>query len=316
MTQKTPGRGPAPATGASRPADGSRSRRRRGGTRGRGRRSNQRHHPLSRLKLPKVTTSQLTTLFALIWYRLKHRLHAIAGLGPTLMHRSRRREHVYVDASFADGQGTEAEGNCGIGVWLPRRSVAIALRVKATTSMEGEILALLAGAMVAKHFKVERPVIFSDCKSAVRTATHFMQLGRIKGLGQWLARLMELSSSHHAYGPIYDALHRLGGTLEWRPREDNREADLASCIGSRIGHMGILLAGAKDRSFTLNDVLSIGTSPTGSLGEEDRSGGLVQRRLRCGTLAVSLPTRDASADSRAFIREAGELIEELSAGVA
>jgi len=225
--------------------------------------------------------------------------------------RSRQRERIYVDASYhASEDGGIGTG--GIGVYVPRHGIAIALKVDAKSSMEAEILALLAGSIVAKRMKKSRPVIFSDCKSAVRTATHLLELDRTRGLWRKIGRLARASAEHRAFRQVFDSMTGLRGSFEWQPREQNREADLASNIGSRHGDMGIRLTGAKNRNHALNDVLSIAFSEL--RGEHEN--GLVHRSFRCGTKTVSPPVgRDRTPSSRAFPRRARRLIAELSEAV-
>lgn len=240
---------------------------------------------------------------------LKHRLARLWR--PGAHGASRRREHVYVDASFAVGaDGRHGVG--GIGVWLPGRRIAIALKVKVKTSMEAEILALAAGALAAKQLKVRRPVLFSDCKSAVRTASQFMSVPQARGMSRQIGKLLALSDKHRAFRHVYDAMHSLSGSLHWQPREANREADLASNIGSRIGNMGILLSQRKNRNHALNDVLSLALD---SNPDSRLMGGLVHRRYRCGTRTVCIP-KAGMASSRTFVRHANRLIKKLAAEVA
>ncbi len=230
--------------------------------------------------------------------------------GPGL--RPRRREHVYVDASFKASETDGERGVCGIGVWLPERGVAFALQLGVTTSMEGEILALLAGAITAKRFDVKRPVIFSDCRSAVTVGNRLLHVRRTRGFLAKLVHLAELADCHRAYARIFDALSSLGGTLEWQPRENNREADLASNIGSRLGNMGIVLSDIKNRNHALNDILSL-AADVGIMEASDD--GLVRRKFRCGTRTVGLTSR-RTPSGQAFLREAPGLIRKLSAEVA
>jgi ribonuclease HI len=251
-------------------------------------------------------------ILTLFW--LKHSLFKSfrSGRSQASTGRRRRREHIYVDASYKEIEGQSGvEGIGGIGVWMPDRGLAIALQVNAGSSMEAEILALLAGTIAARQLGAERPVIFSDCKSAVRTAVHHLQVERIHGWRRQLLRLAALSSEHRAFRHIYNALQGLGGSLEWRPREDNREADLASNIGSRLGHMGIQLSGAKNRNHALNDVLSLATAPD----EEVKRNVVVHRKYRGGTRTVSLAARRTTT-SRGFLREGHGLIAKLSQAVA
>lgn len=217
----------------------------------------------------------------------------------------RGREEIFVDASYRDGLA-------GIGIWVPRRRIALAIKVDAVSSMEAEILALLAGAMLAKRMKAKRPVIFSDCKSAVRTATRHLNITRMRGLRRKLSHLAELSTEHRAFRHVFDTMTSLRGTMQWQPREANREADLASNIGSRIGNMGIVLSGSKNRNHALNDVLSRALPGPDA---EDLDGGIIRRRYRCGTRTVSLSSAQ-SATSRRFHRDARGLIARLSAEVA
>lgn len=182
--------------------------------------------------------------------------------------------------------------------------------------MEAETLALLAGAMVARRLDVHRPVIFSDCKTVVRTATRHLNLERSQGWRDKLSRLFRLSGEHRAFRHIYGALHGVQGALAWQPREQNREADLASCIGSRVGNMGILLSSAKNQNHALNDVLSLAIREELNVEEPgDKRRGVVHRRYRGGTRTVSLTSKDAMA-SRSFHREAKLLIANISAEVA
>jgi ribonuclease HI len=221
--------------------------------------------------------------------------------------RGGRREQIFVDASFHEG------GVGGIGIWIPRRGIALALKVDAKTSMEAEILALLAGAMAAKRLDIQRPLIFSDCKSAVRTATLHMNIARTDGLRRKLAEMFRLSREHKAFRHVLDQLHALGGSMAWQPREQNREADLASNIGSRVGNMGISLSGAKNRNHALNDVLSLASNEDWS--DETVIRGLVYRNYRGGTKTVCLAKRRV-ANGRTFHRSAPGLIARLSAEVA
>jgi ribonuclease HI len=246
-------------------------------------------------------------ILATLWLK-----HSILELIRKDRRSGRSRERIYVDASYTAPESTKGQGVGGIGVWIPKRGIAIALKVEAKSSMEAEILALVAGAIVAKRLKAQRPVIFSDCKSAVRTATRLMSLGRAPGLTRKLGRIAELSSEHRAFRHVYDAMRSQHGTLEWQPRENNREADLASSIGSRLGNMGILLAGSKNRNHALNDVLSRAGAADAL---EAATGDLVRRRYRCGTETVSLRSQ-RSTSSRAFPRAARHLIARLSAEVA
>jgi hypothetical protein len=179
--------------------------------------------------------------------------------------------------------------------------------------MEAEILALLAGTMAAKQLKIARPMIYSDCKSAVRTATMYMNLARSRGFRRKIAEIARLSREHRAFRSVFDALAGMGGTMAWQPREQNREADLASNIGGRVGNMGILLTGAKNRNHALNDVLSL--APNEDWSDETVVKGLVHRRYRGGTKTVSL-AKPKVPTGRAFQRSARGLINRLSAEVA
>ena len=308
MSVRTSNRSPR----SSQPAPaGHRGRRRRSRSRSRRSRSQARALPL----LSPASIARFHAFTQLLRFWLKHRILVTLGVrSGRSTHAGGRRERVYVDASFATGADGEI-GSCGIGVWLPRRGIAIALQTKAKSSMEAEILALLAGAIAAKRFDVARPIIFSDCKSAVRAAKHLLNVDQTSGLRRRLVRLAQLSTGHRAYGHIFDTLQALGGSLEWRPREDNREADLASNIGARIGAMGILLSGAKNRNHALNDVLSLASRPETARNMASDDDGLVRQRHRSGTRTVRLPARGTTS-GRAFLREAPGLIARLSAEVA
>ncbi len=274
----------------------------------RGRRSNfRRSRSRSRKRFAaRFSIRWLPSFFLLAAFSLKHWFLKVIGIRK-LARRDGRREHIYVDASFHEG------GGGGIGVWVPRRGIAFALSCDAKTSMEAEILALLAGTMAAKRLQIERPLIFSDCKSAVRTATLHMNLSKAQGFRQKLAEMVRLSREHRAFRHVFDSLHSLGGTMAWQPREQNREADLASNIGSRVGNMGIVLSGAKNRNHALNDVLSL--APNEDWTEESVVRGLVYRKYRGGTRTVSM-AKTRIATSRTFHRSARGLINRLSAEVA
>lgn len=253
----------------------------------------------------------MTRFLVLLALTLKHSLRSIFRLQPEFP--KGRRERIYVDASFIPSHDPEVPNLCGIGIWLPKRNLAIALQTEAANSMESETLALLAGALTARSFHISRPVLFSDCKSAVLVGNRHLQLGKARNLKSKIKRMVDLSSAHHAYPSIFDALQSLGGCLEWRPREDNREADLASNIGSRAGHMGIVLGGSKNRNHTLNDVLSLVRDNDSE--PKTRSADVIHRRFRCGTRTVWLASQ-RPAKSRRFLRQARSLIAELSAEVA
>lgn len=238
---------------------------------------------------------------------LKHWFLRFVGLRKKVPRNGPPRERIYVDASFHEG------GGGGIGIWIPRRGIALALTVDAKTSMEAEILALLAGTITARRLGLERPLIFSDCKSAVRTAALHMNLAGTRGFRQKIMDMARLSREHRAFLSVFDALHSMGGSMAWQPREQNREADLASNIGSRVGNMGIHLSGAKNRNHALNDVLSL--APNEDVSDEEVVRGLIHRNYRGGTRTVSLAKHHVST-SRGFNRSARGLIAQLSAEVA
>lgn len=164
--------------------------------------------------------------------------------------------------------------------------------------------------MVAKRLGAERPIIFSDCKSVVQNATRLLHVEKTQSMRGKLRKLFRLSGEHRAYRYIYDAMYGLQGSMAWQPREQNREADLASSIGSRVGNMGILLSGRKNQNHALNDVLSLAEAD-----DSEESGGMVHRRYRGGTRTVSLASSEPMA-SRTFHREAKHLIANISAEVA
>lgn len=277
----------------------------------RGRRSNtRRSRSRSRKRFAaRFSVRWLPSFVLLAAFSLKHWFLRLVGIRKTPSRRDsgRRREAIYVDASFHE------RGGGGIGVWVPARGIAFALSCDAKTSMEAEILALLAGTMAAQRLQIKRPLIYSDCKSAVRTATLHMNLARAPGLRRKIIEMARLSKEHRAFRHVFDALQSLGGTMAWQPREQNREADLASNIGSRVGNMGIRLSGAKNRNHALNDVLSL--APNEDWSDETVVRGLVHRKYRGGTRTVSLATTLVTT-SRTFHRRARGLIDRLSAEVA
>ncbi len=220
----------------------------------------------------------------------------------------RRRDAIYVDASFSNAPTKDGVALGGIGIWIPHRRLAITLQVAVKNSMEAETLALLAGAIVAKRFGISRPRIYSDCKFAVKTATRHLSLGRRQSFYQTVRGILRLSTEHSAHRHIYNALAGIKGTLEWRPREDNREADLASSIGSRHGNMGVVLSDQKNHQHALNDILS---QPLGTQFDLPRGGEHRRGKARAILLASRRPT-----GSRRFLREAKSLIENISAKVA
>ena len=117
-------------------------------------------------------------------------------------------------------------------------------------------MAILAGVITAEKLGIKRPLILSDCRSAVTPLDRLLGLGKGRGLLLKAKRLLQLAKSPRSYVTLYDSFRRTGGIIAWRPREENREADLASNIASRVGVMGIRLARGKDQGISLNDVLS------------------------------------------------------------
>lgn len=238
-----------------------------------------------------------------IWFR-QRLLSAARGRRPAA-----RRDQVFVDGSFSN---TNVSGDAclgGIGVWVPSRRLAFSVQVSVKTSMEAESLALLAGAMVAKHLRLNQPVIYSDCKSAVATGSRHLSLEGSQPMFRLLRRLLQLSGEHSAYRHTYGVLAGLRGKLVWRPREQNREADLASCIGSRHGSMGIELRGSKDVSHALNDILS--RQPARFKQKAPRQG----RQQHRGTKVIEMAAQDPTPYAQ-FRREARSIIQSVLADVA
>lgn len=215
-----------------------------------------------------------------------------------------------MDGSFSNT--TIQGGAClgGIGVWVPSRRLAFSVQVAVKTSMEAETLALLAGAMVAKHLRLNHPVIYSDCKSAVATASRHLSLERSQPLSRLVRRLFQLSGEHSAYRHTYSVLSGLRGSLAWRPREENREADLASSIGSRHGSMGIELLGPKDFNHALNDILS--RDPAKSRRRSPSAGPRHQRR---GAKVTEMTGQEPTPYGH-FRREARSIIQFVLPGAA
>jgi hypothetical protein len=245
----------------------------------------------------------LAAFFTLTAFWIKHRLLTALKLS---RHEGGERDRVFVDASFSPGDGKSATGLGGIGIWIPRRRLAIALQIDARTSMEAETLALLAGALVARRLRLTRPIVFSDCRFAVKVGARHLKLNGRTSLREHLRRLLRLSAEHSAHRHIFNALAGIRGSIEWRPREENREADLASSIASRHGHMGLILSGSKNHQLALNDVLSK-KSPKHSVINS-------RGRMR-GTRAV-MADEKRPAGRRALLRQAVNLIDDLSAQAA
>lgn len=266
----------------------------------------------SRPARPLLSVSRWHAFFWLITFGLKHWLVERWRNTETPVRRpsSQPRERIFVDASFTchSPQGI-GPGVGGIGVWVPRLRMAFALKVDVKSSMEAETLALLAGALLAKKMSFERPIIFSDCKSAVHIASRHFAVGRGRGIFGKIARCLQLSTEHRAFRHIFDTVCSLRGSLEWKPRELNREADLASNIGSRHGSMGIILTQAKNHNHALNDVLSRDAQAV------DEKTGVVRRHYRGGTRTVGYAARKTTT-SRAFLRDTRRLIAQFHSEVA
>ncbi|MCX6109925.1 MAG: hypothetical protein NTZ90_10035 [Proteobacteria bacterium] len=237
--------------------------------------------------------------------------HWLKGVKSTLQKRATsplpaelRGEPVFVDASFIPGKRGE-RGVCGIGVWMPRRRLAIAIRSTADTSMEAEVLAMLTGALTASLVGAMRPAVRSDCQPAVAAAAKLLRRG--KGLMGQLRQLLASATGNRAYAHLYGVMSAADGSVAWEPRETNRAADLASNIASRAGTMGIRLATGKPRLDALGDVLSMSINRRRDFGHGGKF------RLRSGTTAACLDTglqRDSS------VHETTELLTAILAEIA
>lgn len=249
--------------------------------------------------------ARMKSYFVLVAILLRQRLYSAIRVP----RRSARRDQVFVDGSFSNVSAPDDICVGGIGVWIPSRRLAFSVQVSVKTSMEAEILALLAGAMVAKYLKLNQPVIYSDCKSAVATGIRHLDLERSQPLLRLPRRLFQLSGELSAYRDIYSVLSVLRGTLVWRPREENREADLVSSIGTRHGCMGIQLLGSRDFSHALNDILS--NDPV----RISRISPAARRRQRRGAKLTAMTARQPTPFAH-FRRESRSIIQSVLSGVA
>ena len=215
-----------------------------------------------------------------------------------------RGEPIFVDASFIPGKRGE-RGICGIGVWMPRRRLAIAIRSTADTSMEAEVLAMLTGALMGNLVGAQRPAVRSDCQPAVAAAAKLLRRG--KGFIAQMRQLLASAAGNRAYAHLYGVMSAANGSVAWEPRETNRAADLASNIASRAGTMGIRLASGKPRLDALGDVLSMSINRRRDFGHGGKF------KLRSGTTAACLET-DLRCDSS--MHETTQLLTAILAEIA
>ena len=157
-----------------------------------------------RLKVLLKPLHFLTILYSLVRHKMSQLAvarswFAVGSRGAKKQISFRRRDQIFVDASFRRGGGRSQwsgqphqdgkSGNpggstieAGIGVWVPRLRLAFAISVQAKGSLEAEALALLAGALAAEKLGITEYDILSDCQLVVDPVARFMKTsGRLDG---------------------------------------------------------------------------------------------------------------------------------------